>query len=60
MSKITQLAISQKVINQNQKKKLLFWRIYFYSFILVFGIKIQDTSAEKSQMNFFDMCKIDT
>ena len=58
MSKITRLAISWKPIDQNKKKDL--WRIYFYTFILVFGVKIQNTNGQKSSLNFFDMCKIDT
>ena len=41
------------------KKKNCSGEYIFYSLILVF-VKIQNTSAQKSQMNFFDMCKIDT
>ena len=59
MSKITQSAISRKPINQNKKKISVLENI-FLQLYTSFGVKIQNTSAQKSQMNFFDMCKIDT
>ena len=40
--------------------KMEFWRIYFYTFILVFGLKYQNTNGRKSLLNFFDICKIST
>ena len=59
MSKITRLAISQKPINQNKKKIIVLENI-FLQLYTSFGFKIQNTSGQKSQMNFFDMCKIDS
>ena len=41
MSKITQSAISWKPIDQNKNKKMVSWRIYFYTFILVLDSKIK-------------------
>ena len=42
------------------KKKNIVLRIYIYLQLYTsFGVKIQNTSVQKSQMNFFDMCKID-
>ena len=42
MLKITQLAISWKPID----KKKVFWRIYFYTFILVLNSKIKIQMAK--------------
>ena len=58
MSKITRSAISRKPIDQNKKKKVS-WRIYFYTFILVLDLKIKKQMAENLD-NFFDICKIGT
>ena len=58
MSKITQLAISWKPIDQNKKNgplENIFLHIY-----TGFGVKIQNTSGQKPSLNFFDICKIGT
>ena len=59
MSKVMRLAISWKPTNQNKKKIIVLEKI-FLQLYTSFGVKIQNTSGQKSQMNFFDMCKIDT
>ena len=46
MSKIIRLAISQKPIDQNQKKKVL--ENIFLQLYTSFGVKIQNTSGQKS------------
>ena len=56
MSKITQSAISRKPIYQ-EKGPLENIFLHLYT---GFGIKIQNTNGQKSSLNFFDMCKIDT
>ena len=58
MSKITQLAISQKPIDQNKKNGPL--ENIFLHLYTGFGVKVQNTNGRKSSLNFFDMCKIDT
>ena len=60
MSKITWSAISQKPIDQNKNKKMVSWRIYFYTFILVLDSKFKKINGQKSLLNFFDICKIGT
>ena len=57
MSKITWLAISQKPIDENKNigQENIFLHLY-----TGFGIKIQNTSVQKSLLNFFDICKIGT
>ena len=44
MSKITQLAISQKLIDQNQNK-ILFLTTYFYTFLKIFDWKFNIATA---------------
>ena len=57
MSKVTQLAISRKPIDQN-KKKIITENIFLYLYTC-FGVKIQNTNGWKSLSNFLDICKID-
>ena len=52
MSKITQSAISQKPIDKTKK---IFLHLY-----TGFGVKIQNTSGQKSSLNFFDIWAIGT
>ena len=61
MSKITWSAISRKPIDQNKKKKKngVLENIFLHLYT-GFGVKIQNTNGQKSSLNFFDMCKIDT
>ena len=56
MSKIIQSAISQKPINQNKKKKVS-WRIYFYTFILVLDLKIKKQMAKNLNWTFLTYVK---
>ena len=56
MSKITRSPISQKPIDQ---KKRTSGEIFLHLHT-GFGVKIQNTNGQKSWLNFFDMCKIDT
>ena len=58
MSKITRSAISRKPINQNRKKKFVFWRIYFYTFILVLDLKIKMQMAENHCLTFWTCVKL--
>ena len=58
MSKITWSAISQKPIDQ--KKKIIVLQNIFLHLYTCFGLKSQNKSGRKSQMNFFDICKINT
>ena len=57
MSKITRSAISRKPIDQNKKKKFVFWRIYFYTFILVLDLKIKIQMAENRCLTFWTSVK---
>ena len=57
MSKITQSAISWKLINQ--KKKVGLENIFLHLYT-GFGFKIQNTSGQKSSLNFFDIWEIGT
>ena len=57
MSKITRSAISQKPIDQTKKKCIL--ENIFLHLYACFGVKIQNTSGQKSSCNFLDICKID-
>ena len=54
--KITRSAISRKPINQNKKKKMMFWRIYFYTSILVLDLKIKIQMAE-NRLTFWTCVK---
>ena len=57
MSKITRSAISRKPIDQKKKKKLVFWRIYFYTFILVLDLKIKIQMAENRCLTYWTSVK---
>ena len=59
MSKITQSAISQKLIDENKQKNCVLENI-FLQLYTGFGVKIQNTNGPKSLSNFLDICKIDT
>ena len=59
MSKITRSAISRKPIDQNKKNNGPLENIFLHLYT-GFGVKIQNTNGQKSSLNFFDMCKIDT
>ena len=59
ISKITPSAISWKPINQNKKKIIVLENIFLHLYTC-FGLKSQNTNGQKSQMNFFDICKINT
>ena len=48
MLKITQSAISQKPIDQNQKKKLLFWTTYSYTFLPILWSKFKISNATEA------------
>ena len=41
MSKITRLAVSQKLLNQQKRKKKCMWVTYFYTFLQIFGSKFK-------------------
>ena len=58
MSKIPQLAISQKPIDKNKKKGVL--ENIFLHLYTGFGVKIQNTSGQKPSLNFFDIWAIGT
>ena len=60
MSKITRSAISRKRIDQNKKKKNGPLENIFLHLYTGFGVKIQNTNGQKSSLNFFDICKIDS
>ena len=60
MLKITQLAISQRLFNQNKKKFMLTKFTYIYTFYVNLRLKNQNTNGQKSLSNFFDICKIGT
>ena len=51
MSKITQSARSQKPIDQN-KKKILFWTTYFYTFLPILNSKFKIPIATEGQSIF--------
>ena len=57
MSKITRSAISRKPIDQN-KKKSVFWRIYFYTSMLVLGLKFKIQMAENLRVTFWTSVKL--
>ena len=52
MSKITQSAISQKPIDQKEKKKFLFWTIYFYTFLPILSSKFKILIATEAVSTF--------
>ena len=56
MSKITWSAISQKPIDKNKKNGIL--ENIFLHLYTGFGVKIQNTSGQKSSLNFFDIWTI--
>ena len=58
MLKITQSAISWKPINQNKKEKIMFWRIYFYTSMLVVGLKFKIQMAENLHVTFWTSVKL--
>ena len=58
MLKITQSAISRKLIDQKKEKGVL--ENIFLHLYTCFGVKIQNTNGRKSLSNFLDMCKINT
>ena len=58
MSKITWSAISRKPIDHNKKKGVL--ENIFLHLYTGFGLKNQNTNGQKSLLNFFDICKINT
>ena len=51
MLKITQLAISWKLIDQN-KNKLLFWTTYFYTFLPILKAKFKISIATEAISTF--------
>ena len=51
--------MSQKPIDENKKKNYVLENIVLHLYTC-FGLKSQNTSGRKSQMNFFDICKIGT
>ena len=57
MLKITRLAISWKPIDQNKTKKIVFWRIHFYTSILVLGLKFKIQMAENLCVTFWTSVK---
>ena len=57
MSKITRSAISRKLIDQNKKKKIVFWRIYFYTSMHVLGLKFKIQMAENLRVTFWTSVK---
>ena len=57
MSKITPSAISRKPIDQ-KKKKIVFWRIYFYTSMLVLGLKFKIQMAENHCVTFWISVKL--
>ena len=57
MLKITRLAISRKPINQNKKKKIVFWRIYFYTSMLALGLKFKIQMAENLRVTLWTSVK---
>ena len=57
MSKITRSAISRKLIDQNKQKKIVFWRIYFYTSMLVLGLKFKIQMAENHCLTFWTSVK---
>ena len=58
MSKITQSAISRKPIDQNKTKKIVFWRIYFYTSMLVLGLKYKIQMAENHCVTVWTSVKL--
>ena len=56
MLKITRSAISRKLIDQN-KKKIVLWRIYFYTSMLVLGLKFKIQMAENLCVTFWTSVK---
>ena len=60
-SNVKNYSISHKLETDRPKqKKIIVLENIFLQLYTSFGVKIQNTSGQKSQMNFFDMCKIDT
>ena len=59
MLKITQSAITQKQIHQNQKNKILFWTTYFYTFLKNFDSKFKIPIATEG-CSIFDVWEIGT
>ena len=51
MSKITRLAISQKPIDQNQKKKVILDNLFLH-LSANFEVKIQNTQCYRSRLTF--------
>ena len=51
MSKITRSAISQKLINQNQKKKVILDNLFLH-LSADFEVKIQNTQRFRSRLTF--------
>ena len=56
MSKITQSAINWN--RSTKQKKNVFWRIYFYTSILVLGLKIQIQMVENLGVTFWTSVKL--
>ena len=54
MSKITRLAISQKLINQNQKKKVILDNLFLH-LSANFEVKIQNTQRYRSWLTFLHL-----
>ena len=59
MSKITRLAISRKLIDQNKNKKKLFWTTYSYTFLPILRSKFKIPNATEAGL-LFDISKIGT
>ena len=58
MSKITRSARSWKPIDQNKKKKIVFWTIYVYTCMLVLGLKFKIQMAENLCVTFWTSIKL--
>ena len=61
-SNVENYSISHKLETDRpkQKKKIIVLENIFLHLYTCFGLKSQNTSGRKSQMNFFGICKIDT
>ena len=59
-SNVKNYSISHKLETDWPKKKNFASGEYIFTLYTGFGVKIQNTNGQKSSLNFFDMCKIDT
>ena len=62
LSNVKNYSISHKSETNwpKQKQKNGVLENIFLHLYTCFGLKIQDTNGQKSSLNFFDICKIDT